>query len=340
MKQPEAIGAELAAELAPKTTRSRPAHRTPGMCPDESMLDYISADAVNISTLKELGRSALHYRYRKEHPRDTGPLRLGTTAHTAILEPERFETKYAVWDRTTKSGRAAPRNGSAWEAFERAHEGKVIVPASEYAAATAMRDAVHASDAAMKYLSSGSAEVSMYWSDTEQERLCKGRIDWLTRAMLPTYHRGPEQELVVGPAGMTDVIVGLKTARDCRGIGFGNAAARLGYHLQWAYYHDGFEALTGRSAKLVEIVVESFAPYDVAVYVIPNEVVEAGREEYRRLLNVLRDCELAGDWPGVASDEQTLSLPEWIYKDDANLSDIGLDMIGEDDANGESEEAG
>jgi len=120
-------------------------------------------------------------------------------------------------------------------------------------------------------------------------------------------------------------VVGLKTARDCRPFQFGNQCARLGYHLQFAYYADGYEAITGERPRLVEIVVESDEPHAVAVYHVPDDVLDQGREEYMRLLELLDECERKNEWPGPVPLEETLSLPSWVYgglTDD--LTELGL----------------
>lgn len=124
-------------------------------------------------------------------------------------------------------------------------------------------------------------------------RACKGRADWLT--------------VVDGE----DVIVGLKTARDCRQREFGRDARRYEYHLQWAFYWDGFKTITGRMPKVVEIVVESAPPYAVAVYVVPEEVLTEGFDAYTNLLEQLDECEKLDRWPGPVQGEQILILPSW-----------------------------
>jgi hypothetical protein len=140
------------------------------------------------------------------------------------------------------------------------------------------------------------------------DRECKGRVDWLT-------HQDD------GP-----VIAGLKTARDCRPFIFGSAAAKLGYHLQWAYYLDGYQAITGKAARLVEIVVESEPPHAVVVYVIPEDVLEQGRDEYRELMRMLALYEARDEWPGPAETEQILTLPTWVYGPaEEDLSELQLE---------------
>lgn len=268
---------------------------------------YRSLPGTGITSLKEMARSAKHYRYRLENPRKSKPMTLGNSAHTAVTEPHRFIAEYALWDERTDKGRVRPRNGKDWETFEAAHADKRIIRADEHDLAMAMRDAVRGNEDAIRYLRKGDPEVSMCWRDAETERLCKGRLDWLTS--------------VDG----CDVLVGLKTARDCRNVQFGNAAAKLGYHLQWAYYRDGYEVITGKAARVVEIVVESGPPHDVVVYVIPADIIEQGRDEYRKLLVDLNECESTRTWPGAAKGEQVLSYPAWAFQSENDLTDLDLE---------------
>lgn len=267
--------------------------------------DYASAPALNISALKELRRSPLHYRYRLAHPKDTAPMRLGTAAHCATLEPDAFRERFVAWTRVTESGRNAPRSGKAWEAFADQHSHLTILTADEWNDACAIADAIRSDATAMKYIASGDAEVSMTWD--MHGRKCKGRVDWITH--------------VDG----TPVLVGLKTARNAALFPFSSAAAKLGYHLQWAWYFDGYCAIKGTEPRVVEIVVESDAPHAVVVYDIPPDVILQGREEYEHLLRTLAECEARGEWPGYALGEQTLSLPSWVYGADDDINDIGLE---------------
>lgn len=266
--------------------------------------DYRAIDAINITLLKELKRSPLHFQHARQHPRASAPMTLGTAAHCAALEPERFARDYAVWSSRTASGRMSPRTGKRWDEFCLAHADRTIITEDESCEALAIAQTVRADPVAAKYLAAGEPEVTMQWSLAG--RPCKGRVDWLTL-----------QE--------TDVLVGLKTARDCRPFIFGAAAAKLGYHLQWAWYFDGFVAATGRTPRMIEIVVESAAPYAVAVYVIPDDILAQGREEYEDLLQQLALCESRNEWPGPAETELVLSLPSWVYGTDEDISELGLE---------------
>lgn len=268
--------------------------------------DYAASPALNISTLKELRHSPQHYRYRLAHPKKSAPMQLGTAAHCATLEPDAFLERFVAWTRTTESGRNAPRSGKAWDAFSADHSHLTILTADEWNEARAIADAVRADLTALKYISTGDAEVSMTWD--MHGRTCKGRVDWLTH--------------VDG----TPVLVGLKTARNASLFPFSSAAAKLGYHLQWAWYFDGYCAIKGVEPRVVEIVVESDAPHAVVVYDIPPDVILQGREEYESLLHTLAECEARNEWPGYASGEQVLSLPSWVYGSDDDITDIDLEV--------------
>lgn len=277
--------------------------------------EYHALPGVSITRLKELKRSPLHYRYRLANPAFTKPLSLGTAAHCATLEPERFARQFALWGRRGESGSLCPRKGQYWDAFKGQNEGKTILTEDEGLDALALAKAVRSDACAMRYLDSGEPEVTMRWQLLSESAIrepvriaCRGRADWLTHVDGEPY------------------IIGLKTARDCRPLIFGNAAARLGYHLQWAFYLDGYRAITGRTAKLKEIVVESAPPYDVVVYDIPDDIVEQGRGEYEALLRQLAECEARNEWLGCANGiELILTLPTWAYDAQDDISDLGLE---------------
>lgn len=259
---------------------------------DMSFADYRKAPGVNVSALKVMQQSPLHYRHALANPRpQTAALTLGTAAHCATLEPARFASSFAVWT-------GARRAGKEWEQFKADAAGRDILTEDERDTALAIAAAVRACPEAMHYLRFGNPEVSMFWPDAETAIASKGRVDWL--AVADGEH----------------VLVGLKTARSIIPREFAAQAARLCYHWQWAYYADGYEAHYQSVPGVVEIVVESAPPHAVAVYRIPENVIEQGRAEYRAALKTLAECERTGNWPGPVVGEVTLDLPHWAYGPD------------------------
>lgn len=268
--------------------------------------DYDAIQAVNITRLKELRRSPQHYQWALTHRKESPAMTVGIATHVAVLEPERFVRDFAIWERRTDAGAMAPRKGQYWDEFTTLHLGKTVLTRDEGLLAKNIAKAVRSDPLAMPYLESGEPEVTLEWEI--DSRQCKGRVDWLTYS------------------NFKQTIVGLKTARDCRHMIFGSQAAKLGYHLQWAFYHDAMQKLTGVAPPVIEIVVESEPPHAVAVYRIPNDVLDQGRDEYERLLAVLRECEDSGIWPGPNTFIEDLTLPTWAYdRLEDDIGDLGLE---------------
>ena len=262
---------------------------------------YRALDGLSISTLKVLRDSPMKYRHNLMTPREETPaMVLGTAAHCAILEPAKIKAEYVLWNGGT-------RRGKDWDAFKGANTDKHILTVDEFEAINGMRKSVRQFAPATRYLTEGEAEVSMLWTDPETGRACRGRIDWLTK--------------IDGRW----IIVDLKTTRTASAFGFGSQAAKLGYYLQLAYYFDGFYEITGQYPDMKILAVESSAPYEPALFSIPDEIIEQGRDEYRALLVKLSECEQANSWPPALEMEEPLTLPSWVYGAmDDDLSGLGL----------------
>jgi hypothetical protein len=271
--------------------------------------EYDAIVALNISRLKEMKRSPQHYFHALTNHEEKACLDLGNATHVAVLEPDRYANTFVTWTRRTAGGNAAPRNGGHWDAFQVENAGKTILTYDQNAAAVAIAEAVRGNEIAARYLAAGDPEVTLEWRLDEALGAipAKGRLDWLT--------------IIDGKP----VLVGLKTARDCRHFAFAKQAANLGYHMQWAYYFDGFKAIRRTEPRVVEIVVEVDAPHAVAVYNIPTDIVEQGREDYWELAKALAECEVRGCWPGPVPAEEDLTLPTWAYKQADDLGDLDLD---------------
>lgn len=258
--------------------------------------EYRALPGVNISTLLKMAKSPAHYRHAVEHGsgRETAAMGFGRLAHVAILEPERYESELAIW-------RGGRRAGKAWEAWLEENAGKVQVKDDEHEQLMAMSAAVREHPAAGPYLASTAAmaEVTVAW----QHRLgidCKSRLDWVDLD--------------------SDVIVDLKTTIDASEVDFGRAAARYRYHTRAAFYCDAYRARWGKEPTFVLIAVEKEPPYAVGVYRIPEDAIDAGRNEYEDLLARVKLCRESGHWPGPAGDrESDLVLPAWVFAGDDDL---------------------
>lgn len=266
--------------------------------------DYATIDAVNWSTLKEMGRSPLHYAHRREQARaDNASLLRGRLVHTAVLEPDRLPLEWAVFD-------GERRAGKAWEDFKSANTNRGIVKLDEYAEAIAIRDAVRAHPIAAQLLASGRPELTVTWTDEATGLPCKGRADWVCD--------------VPGLVSLVD----LKTTRDLDMRRFGSVAARFGYHAQLAWYLRGLRA-NGVEVDVARIVaVEAEPPHDVGVFVLDDGMLYAGDEECTEMLARVKACRDSGEWRGRYEREVPLELPAWWYAQEEEDAGLGVSIRG------------
>jgi hypothetical protein len=270
---------------------------------------------LNFSKLKHMKKSPFHYQHEELAPPnvedDTDARKLGRAVHLAVLEPQEFGSRVAVWD----GGRRA---GKEWEKFCAANEGLEILRQEDYRIARAVQAAVRSSPAAQKYLEGGgSREATVLWNHVVPavgglpgfSRECKGRVDLLTDTH----------------------IIDLKTSRDISPEKFGRDSFAFSYHVQAAYYVDGVKAATGRELPYVILAVENSEPYAVQPYIVPPDILDLGREEYRAWMGRLQICEGENRWPGYADGELELTLPRWARPSDGeeDLTGLGLTIGGE-----------
>jgi hypothetical protein len=270
-----------------------------GFTDNMSLDEYSKIDAVNYSSLKHMKRSPLSYRYFKDHPTPpTAPMILGNHTHRMILEPEKVGD-FALWGEVEGQN---VRRGKVWDAFqaECALSQKQIITKEERTAMVSMSIAVRKSPLAMRFLDGHRSEVTIVWRDKQFDRDCKGRLD------------------KTGIISRTQFIADLKTAKDCSKFSFGNAAYRLGYHIQLAMYREGFRVLAGEDPEMYEIAVENKPPYELTVFSIPDEVLAKGQEDYEFLMRKLCECEHTNSWPPAEESITDLSLPSYAYGSDAD----------------------
>jgi exodeoxyribonuclease VIII len=274
---------------------------------------YAAIDAVNQSTLKRIAKSPLHYlRGLQVTPDPTETMRLGSVAHTAVLEPHRIAWDYAVWD--GPEGKDHDRfQGKEWKAFEAVAlaEGKTIIKKRELDAAQRIADAVRRNKHAQRYLRQGVAEQILVWVDAKTGLLCKARLDFVSSAI-----------------DGVDVLVELKTSADVSPRIFSQRFAQLGYDVQVAHYQDGWKAITGRTLYLKCPAIENKEPHDIIVYDL-LETVDIGRQIKDELLAKVAAHRKSGEWPGQADREVSLQLPRWRDPNegsaDEDVDDLDLD---------------
>lgn len=263
-----------------------------GVIHDLSNSDYHALPWLGSSGIKKLARSPRHFRAASDPGRPpekaSDAMRAGTLAHCAILEPEQLAARYAVKP-AGHDGRTVA--GKAWMA-EHAH--LEVVSADEFEAATRQAAAVRSLPEVGALLGVGRPEVSAFWVDEDTSIGCKCRPDW------------------VAPAGDGVILIDVKTCQDASPLAFPKSVARFGYHLQAAWYVDGYAKASGKPVLgFVFAAVEADYPHAAAAYMLDDESLERGRAECRRLLALYRHCLVQDEWPGYPQTIQPIGLPAW-----------------------------
>ena len=186
--------------------------------------------AASASALKLMDRSPAHLHAERQRQQllrangmrqKTSKYEFGTAVHAAVLEPQRFKQTYLIHPgnrgKTTKS----------FKDFELANPGKRVLMQTELndiiGCANSLRSAtvIRTKSAAFTMadlVDIGTPERNYYWLDAQTGLTCKARMD-LT---------------------IENIVIDVKTAQDARGERFKYDAAKFGYHIQAAFYMEGF----------------------------------------------------------------------------------------------------
>jgi hypothetical protein len=267
------------------STQTNQATLTQGM----SNAEYHAQSAISKSGLDLIARCPAMFKHRRENPIDPTPaMRMGTLVHTAILEPHDLDKLVVApkIDRRSAAGKAE------WEAFKIFAEGKEIVEADELENLHAITKAVHAHPAAGQALRMlKSVEDSIFWTDPDTGVECRCRPDGILT---------------------NGLMIDVKTTKDARPDEFAKSIANYRYHVQAAFYSDGYNAMFGGPPKaFMFIAVETVAPYLVACYVASPEMVIRGRADYKRDLSTYARCLETDTWPGLPDSPVKIDLPKW-----------------------------
>lgn len=270
----------------------------PGIYFDIPNEAYHAGPGVSKSQLDDIADTPAIYLWRKNAPVDTAKtktLDLGTAFHCRILEPEEFSKRFIIapeFNRRTNAGKEEEK------AFldKCISTGKTVITAEEGRKIELMYQSVMALPLG-KWLvdSAGHAESSIYWEDPETGILCRCRPD----KIIPEFHW----------------IMDVKTTADIQR--FKTAYYDYRYHVQDAFYSDGYHAQFGEQPTFVFLVASTTAEcgrYPVEIFMMGEDAKLAGQQEYRRNLQTLAECLNNDEWPAI----KTLALPRWA-KENANV---------------------
>lgn len=251
------------------------------------------------------------------------PLVFGTTGHTCMLEPSRFEADFfrmpdpadhpnaltsvagvCSWLKEKGiggySGKKMPdlyplvdmtgENVEIWQRIWEAAQEKAgereQVPAKDYDRVLMMREVLLNNHDYSRIIYDGVPELSIY-VEIDGVKV-KVRLDRVT----------------------TDAaIVDYKTSQSAEPEKFGRLAFDNGYWLKMALQHDAFEIAYGQKPSSTNLLVqEKEEPYLAMMYELTPEQLMIGRMQYKTALQMFRACRDADVWPGYAGGVASMKL--------------------------------
>lgn len=234
--------------------------------------EYLSKkDHVSASDLKNFLKSPKYYYYEKFEKTEKiseSHFRIGSALHEIILEPQYFQSNYAVspkFDRRTKDGKAG------YDLFELENEGKTIINEVDMEMIRQMSLTSMENKTFVELIKDSYREVSCYTIDEVTGLKVRLRPD----------------SLAVSKSTITDI----KSCLDSSLNKFKKDIYSYGYSLSAAYYCDFLDR-----ENYVFAAIEKQAPYQMSLFLLSDEIMAFGRKQYRMGLDLLKWSQVNNFW--------------------------------------------
>jgi exodeoxyribonuclease VIII len=264
---------------------------TPGFFQDIPFHEYLEDPAINNSGLKLFHQSPTKFKHWENNDKPGTPTQIeGSALHCAILEPEVFVTRFGKGP--------APRKGSAGRIkWDKANSTAMPLTPRQWENVEGMAKAFEHTSCTItqELLTEGTPEMSIWWDDPITGLRCKIRPDWLRT---------------------DDIIIDLKSTQAGSPRGFLHEVRRWGYDRQAVWYERGLNAaykaagVNRHVEAFIFIVVENFSPYETAVYMLPDDIIEKARQQVDIDLEGYAECVKNDIWPGYANKVVVLGEDE------------------------------
>lgn len=240
--------------------------------------------------------SVLSYYMASEEEDEPDHFKLGRAVHMASLEPKLF-AECVILEQEFK-GTGSRKERADWKAAQPATA--LILKPKEYMHIKGMIQSILDYPDAASLLSHGSPEISGYYRDAETGVKCKIRPD------LWNEQKG--------------ILLDVKSCVDCSPRAFSRKIYEYKYHLSMAMYSEGIYQITGkRPTVCVFLAVEKKPPYERAVYICSEKMLQKGYEEYSSSMQKLKYCLDTKLWPCRQNEWEELDLPEFVYKKELEI---------------------
>lgn len=264
---------------------------------DMNDLDYHSRPELSStgarSLLPEFGGSPAKFKYKQGREYHSTAFDVGKAVHAQVLGTGAQAIAYPE-DLLDARGAASTKAAKEWAEGVRA-EGMVPMKAADLRPVYGMSEAVLKHPTARPLFEvCALREVSAFAS--VEGVPSRARFDALSNET---------------PKGVYSV--DLKTGDDATKSGFERAVAKWGYDVQQAFYQDVYQASEGRPIdEFFFVAVERSAPYEVAVFQLPELWQQIGARKAAEARRIYRECDESGQWPGYDTTIQFLDPPTWV----------------------------
>lgn len=251
--------------------------------------EYHSSNGFSKSALMTLkySRTQFYKEYilgQREH-RESDDMLLGSLTHELILEPDTVKQQYHVYKHISRSTKDGKAQALELEAMQK--DGLTLVKQDIYEQAILMSDAILTNQIAKNIIDDAQKEQSIYWTDPETGLLFKSRPDLLAK----------------------NISGDIKTCKSISNYGFSKSCLDYGYYLQAAMCKIALESVGQSFERFVFICVAKDEPYDVVNYVLDEQAIEYGINQFKHLSGMLRHELELNDW--LRPRVETLTVPKW-----------------------------
>jgi len=107
----------------------------------------------------------------------------------------------------------------------------------------------------------------------------------------------------------------LKTTRSCDPGFFKSEIVKRCYHMQAAFYLDGFNSCTPNQPPITQfniLALEKTAPFGFRIYSLSSELIQAGRDLYKSTMDTYIGCLLDDEWPCYDTSPIAVECPKWL----------------------------
>jgi hypothetical protein len=232
--------------------------------------------------------------------KETAALKFGRTAHLAILEGDKFWKRHKVMPKfvgLTKDGRESEQSAEAKAkkvAWLEENAGCVICTEEELRHLEGMINSVVRHRDAFMILKDVAVEVTGYYTCPRTGIRCRIRPD-VTSFNL-------------------NVMADVKTTVSVEMELFSRQVWQKRYDFQAAMYSEGAYQISGKFPEFFPfIAIEKVPPYECAVYVADDGLLDRGRKDYERAMDRLAQCVKTNQWPPYQTGIRNLALPSFAF---------------------------